>query len=139
MSRSMGRRRVLLWGLAAGLGGVAMLGAGSLAVCTRRTAALEAPAMAARLAEALDAVFQPARLAAAWSGQDAAALAAEVAACPDLCAAARADCPATRRVLLEARFARDFAEGRVELVDRLVVSRTECLVAALCLGPASRV
>jgi len=40
-------------------------------------------------------------------------------------------CPATRREQLRARIREDFAQNEVEICNRWVLSRTECLIAAL--------
>jgi hypothetical protein len=136
-------RRALLWGSLGTLGGIAALGAGSLWACNRGLLAAGpglAPAEAARrLAEALPEVFEPARLAAHWhEGGSPAALTRALEARPRVRDALAADCPAIRRTLLREAIAADFAAGDIVIADRLVVSRTECLVAALCAGPAAR-
>ena len=45
--------------------------------------------------------------------------------------ALRRDCPETRRADIRAQFRADFAAGDVVVADRWVVSRSECLVAAV--------
>ena len=136
MSRIFTRRRVLV-SLAAGVGGIALFGVGSVAVCNRRVAV--APAEAARrLAEALPEVFAPRRLAAHWPGSASPdQLTAEVLARPRLVAALEATCPARCRAEVRAQLSEEFARGEIEVVDRLVVARSECVIAALCLRGAS--
>ena len=126
------RRRGVLLGLAGLLGGLGLVGAGSVAVCSRRIAAAEA---SLRLAEALPEVFAPARLAAHWQGpRDPDRLAAAVMARPHLLAALETDCIASRRAHVRAQIVADFAAGAMVVADRLVVADSECLIAALCLG-----
>lgn len=131
-------RRALLWGSAGTLAAVAALGAGSLVACNRRLAD-GAPALgpaegATRLAEALDEVFAPARLAAHFEAGPPAALLDALNDRPRIREALASDCTATRRALLRAEIRADFAAGDTCTVDRLVVSRTEALVARLCLA-----
>ncbi|MGY6633657.1 MAG: hypothetical protein ACXIU8_07910 [Alkalilacustris sp.] len=138
MTRRSTRRRVLL-GLGAGVAGVALFGVGSLALCNRRVAALPPADVALRLAEALPEVFAPERLARHWPDRGTAEqLAAEIQARPRLAAAVAAPCPARRRAEVRAQLAEEFARGEIEVVDRLVVARSECVIAALCLGPSGR-
>jgi hypothetical protein len=132
-------RRALLWGSAGTLAAVAALGAGSLVACNRRLAdaGLDPAEAATRLAEALDEVFAPARLAAHWGDDGApAALLDALRHRPRIREALATDCPATRRALLRAEIRDDFAAGDICLVDRLVVSRTEAMVARLCVRAA---
>ena len=132
MSRFFSRRRVLL-GLAATLGGVVALGAGSRVVCDRRVA-VSARDLAHRLAAALPDVFAPERLALHWTppaGVE--GLVAEVMARPQLVAALQTECEASRRAQIRAQLAEDFFRGDVVVVDRLVVARSECVIAAMCL------
>jgi hypothetical protein len=133
------RRRTVLIGLAGTLAAVAAAGAGSLVACNRvRSAAADVPTAAARLADALPEVFAPERLARHWAGAgtaDRSAVLAELLGRPRLATALGADCPATRRALVRAEIAEDFATGRHLVADRIVAARTECLIAALCLGP----
>jgi hypothetical protein len=127
-------RRALLWGTTGTLGALAALGVGSAFACNRMLAAARGPAEAAtRLSGALTEVFAPDRLAAHWPGTESpAALLDALRARPRIAAALATDCPATRRALLRAEIAQDFAAGDICVTDRLVASRTECLVARLC-------
>ena len=135
-------RRTLLWGSIGTLGAFAVLGVGSLAACNRRFAEAAPPIrpaeVAARLAEALDYVFAPGRLARHWpEGDSATALVAAVYARPRLRAALATDCTASRRALVRDEISEDFATGDICVTDRLVVSRTECLIASLCVARPS--
>lgn len=126
-------RRALLWGTVGTLGAVAALGAGSLVACNRRLAEADPREAAVRLAEALPEVFAPRRLAAHWhEGGQPEALLQALQSRPAMRRALAADCPASRRALVRAEIAADFAAGDICIVDRLVVSRTEALVASLC-------
>lgn len=142
MSRFL-TRRGFLWGSVGTLGVIAGLGAGSMFACNRRMAdggpQIDPDEAARRLAAALDEVFAPERLAAHWPGTDRPdALLTAVQERPRLRAALDAACPATCRALVRAEIAADFGAGDICVTDRLVVSRTECLIACLCLAPATR-
>jgi hypothetical protein len=127
-------RRALLWGTTGTLGTLAVLGVGSAFACDRLMTAARTPAeAAARLSAALPEVFAPDRLSAHWPGEESPAdLLAELGARPRIAAALATDCTATRRAFLRAEIAQDFAAGDICVTDRLVASRTECLVARLC-------
>lgn len=123
------RRTVVL-----GAGGLAALAAadygGSLAVCGRVDIAALLPLD--RLDVALAGMRAPERIGRAWRSREGlAATEAAFLASPDLLRAAATECPETRRVLFRSRFRADFAAGDVVIADRWVVSRSECLVAAL--------
>lgn len=129
-------RRRLLWSLAGTAGGVAIAGAGSLAVCHHLTEEVSLDRIPQRLAETLPEVFEPERLARHWrklSGDR--AVATEVLERPGLVAALRTECVVTRRAMVRAQFAEDFSTGEVIVADHLLVSRSEYLIAALCINP----
>ena len=133
MTRLITRRGVLLT-LAGGAGGVALIGAGSLVACNR-TVTADARAVTERLAATLPEVFAPDRLARHWPGPAGAdALTHEILRRPGLVAAMEMDCIASRRAAVRAEFAREFAVGDIVVADRLLVARSECLIAALCLS-----
>lgn len=118
--------------LAAG-GGVVVLGAagylGSLAWCNATSVAslpLE------RLDVALADIREPARIGRAFRDREGAAgVEAALRARPALLEAMALDCPETRRTALRTAFREGFAAGDVVTADRWVVSRAECVVAAL--------
>lgn len=123
------RRTVVL-----GAGGLAVLAAagygGSLTVCGGMDLAALVPLD--RLDVALAEIRAPERIGRAWRNREGlAATEAAFLASPDLIRAAATECSETRRALFRERFRADFAAGDVAIADRWVVSRAECLVAAL--------
>lgn len=129
-------RRAILLTLAGGMGAVALAGAGSLAACNRLVTA-DARDAAERLAPTLAEVFAPERLARHWRHTvDESALVQEILCRPGLAAALDIDCIASRRAAVRAQFATEFAAGDVVLADRLLVARSECLIASICLNHA---
>jgi hypothetical protein len=130
-------RRRLIWSFAGVTGGVALAGAGSLAACGRATRVAFAW-MPERLAETLSEVFEPERLARHWAevGRQSAA-ADEILDRPGLVAALEMDCIESRRALVRKQFAEDFAAGDVIVADRLLVARSEYLIAAFCMATVS--
>ena len=135
MTRLITRRGLLLT-LAGGLGGITLIGAGSRVACNRMTTA-DAGEVVRRLAATLPEVFDPDRLARhlGHPGGEA-SLVSEILSRPGLVAALETDCIARRRAEVRAQFAREFAAGDIVVADRLLVARSECLIAALCLGGA---
>ena len=131
-------RRGVVLGLVGTLGGLAALGTSSVIVCNRRTA-FAPNEVIRRLAVTLPEVFAPDRLAAHWMPRgDTNALTAEVMARPQLVAALEVTCEASRRARVRAQVSEDFVRGDIHVVDRLVVSYTECVIAALCMPSAER-
>ena len=134
MSRFLTRRRLLAVG-----GGAVVLGTGaalgSIPVCNAVRADLGRAAE--RLAVALPDIHAPERLADWWlTTQDAAELPGLLDAHAGLDEARRVSCAATRRSVIASHVRADFRAGDILLADRIVTSRTECLVAALCIGYA---
>jgi coenzyme F420-reducing hydrogenase delta subunit len=128
-------RRRLFWAFAGATGGIVIVGAGSLAACHRMTGEASLHLMPERLAETLPEVFEPERLAQHWrSAPEDWALATEILERPGLVAALRTECVATRRATVRAQFAEDFFTGDVVMADRLLVARSEYLIAALCMN-----
>ncbi len=118
-----------LW-LAAGVAGAASVvacrsGSARMASLDRLDVALADIRGADRIARVYRAGTAPSRIA------------AEFEAKTDLVAALAIDCPASRAAAIRARMREDFRTGDVVVADRLVVSRTECLVAALRHGVAA--
>lgn len=120
-------RRAVLTG-ASGIVGLGLAGTGlSVVACSSTDTASLRAAFAVALAD----VFRPERIGPAFraseAGQD---LAAAFDARPDLLAATRISCPVMRRDQLAEAIRRDFRNGDIVVADRVVVSRTECLIAA---------
>jgi hypothetical protein len=90
--------------------------------------------MSDRLAATLPEVFEPERLARHWQISMAGSAAAdEILDRPGLVAALNVDCIATRRTMVRQQFKDDFATRDVIVADRLLVARSEYLIAALCM------
>ena len=132
MSRFFTRRRVLAAGGGAlVLGGGAALG--SIPVCNALRADLGLAAE--RLAVALPDIHAPERLADWWlttQGSEDLPRLLEIHAGLD--EARRVACRGARREVIASRVRKDFRTGDILLADRIVASRTECLVAAICAG-----
>ncbi len=127
-------RRGILLGLAGTLGGIGVAGAGSLFACQRLVTA-DAGSAAMHLAATLPEVFAPERLARHWQGTtNPVQLLAEIRDRSGLAHALELECIASRCLAVRSQFARDFASEDIVLVDRLMVARSECLIAAFCLG-----
>lgn len=126
-------RRLMIYGLG---GSVVALGTGGYAsslACGWRSQ--EARAAASRLTVAIQDIFHPERLARWYLAQtDRSSLDAALDAPGDLAALSRIECPASRRVQIAARIRLDFVNGDILVADRIVASRTECLISAVCLS-----
>ncbi len=131
-------RRGIVLSIAGTLGGIGVAGAGSLLACHRFVAA-DTGDEAMRLAATLPEVFAPARLARHWKGPShPGQLLAEIRARPGLTQALELECIASRRRAVRSQFAQDFAAGDTVVVDRLMVARSECLIACFCLKGGGR-
>lgn len=85
-----------------------------------------------RLRDILAEIRLPARIGRACrEGKDTGALLMEFAAVPGLRAAAAHSCPDAARAILRAQARKDFRRGDVVVTDRLVMARSECIIAAL--------
>lgn len=123
-------RRAFLVSLA-GLCGLGVAGAlGSLRYCARRSTATAA--RLDRLDVALARIHAPRTIGRAYrAGMDEPSLLAQLAGKPGLAAAMEIDCPATRAVAIAEQIRSDFRDGDVRIEGRWVVSRSECIIAAL--------
>lgn len=132
----MGRitRRLMVGGGAALALGAAAAG-GSRVACTRagRVAALR------RLDVLLPHLVDARRIGSAYRAEHGiGACLAEAEARPALVEALTLSCDASRLDRLEAAIRADFAAGDIVICDRLVLSRTECIVAGLRYDRAER-
>jgi hypothetical protein len=85
-----------------------------------------------RLRGILAEIHAPERVGSAYRhGKDTNALLAEFEARPGLQEIAQHGCPATARSALRAEVARDFRNGDLIIADRLLMARSECILAAL--------
>ena len=127
-------RRGLLWSAAGAAGAVAVVGAGSAAVCGRVSQA-SLDAMPERLYAMLPEVFEPLRLARHWQASASETdLVDEILSRPALLTAVETECPEKRRNIIRTQFADDFLVGDIVLANRLLVARSEYLVAAFCMA-----
>jgi len=115
-------------------GGLVILGGaafgGSAIWCARGRDAAALPLD--RLDVALGDIREPGRIARAWraaAGGD--ETAAELLRRPAILEAMVPDCPETRRGLIRAGVRAEFAAGDTVVADRLIVARSEALIAAL--------
>ena len=127
---AISRRAVLL--TLGGVAGVVVAGVGaSVVVCNARS---EATALSLeRLDVALAEMPGAARIArAVRAATEQAELIEQFIAKRPLVSALAIDCPASRLQAINAQIRADFDADDVVVADRWVVSRSECLIAALC-------
>lgn len=85
-----------------------------------------------RLRVVLAHIHAPERVGRAYRlGRDTGILLAELEARAGLCEVAAASCPEAARAALRVQVAEDFRRGDVVVADRLVMARSECILAAL--------
>jgi hypothetical protein len=113
--------------------GIVVLAGGTLGVGALDCDWSEASAAGAdRLFSAIPDIVDPLAIGSAYvAANSPQSIARELLARDALLAAARPDCPERRRNLAGQAFREDFRDGNIVLVEQWVISRSECLVAAL--------